>query len=482
MKLPPPRRPSHPDAILKVGPGQNDWLSIGQCESNILITGAVGSAKTTGPAANLALGLYAHRSRPAALVLCQKPDEAQRHIEYARMCGRLEDIVHVRPGGEHGIDIIDYELASGGVEQVKALIGVLLEVANRNKARSSSDSYWQDSSEKQMGNTCTIVQRSGLSCGLREIHHFCTSLPSSIEQLKDPLWRQSSYAVNCLLAATHEPERDWAFEAAGDWLLKEWPELSEKTRSIIQSVTLNTLDKLLSSKFADLITNDTTFTPEQAMRDGKIVIFDVPGAVHGPAAIWAAVALKVLFQRAAMRRDLNGPCRPLIFFTDEAANFAVPDVDAMFLSQSRQFKCICVSIVQNIPLVITALGSSESARIQALAWMSNHATVITAANLCPETNRHTSSLCGEHKETLYGGSSGSGQQFDLYAHLMGNAQSHVHANWSEQYRPIVPPERWMELLRGGKQTGFKSEAYTIQSGRLFSNGRHWIKGTYQQQW
>ena len=75
---------------------------------------------------------------------------------------------------------------------------------------------------------------------------------------------------------------DPVLEMAGDWLCQEWPELSDKTRSIIASVTTNTLDKLLTSKFAELLNGDTTFTPESAMERGNIVIWDTPGSVFGP--------------------------------------------------------------------------------------------------------------------------------------------------------------------------------------------------------
>ena len=180
------------------------------------------------------------------------------------------------------------------------------------------------------------------------------------------------------------------------------------------------------------------------------------------------------------RRDLSGECRPLIIWSDESANFCVPDGDAVFLSQSRQFKAINVNIIQNLPLVITALGASESARHQASAWLSNHATVLACANSDPETNKLFSSLAGEEKETLFGGSSSSAQHFDLVDDYMGRSTAQVNANWSEHYRPALPPERFNLLLRGGKENNFLTQAYCFQSGRRFSNGRNWILGTFRQ--
>jgi hypothetical protein len=473
--------PKTDDIIMPIGPGKGDYLSLQQAYANVFICGQVGSAKTTGVGANLALGLLAHPSRPSALILCQKPDEAERHISYLHQCGRLADLIHVKPGGKHCIDILEHEVSTygGGVEQAKSLLGVLMETANRNRQRNSADSYWPESAERQMGYAMVIIRMADLACGLREVQQFCQSLPNAPEQLKDAAWRRKSFAINCLLAATDAHREDPVLEMAGDWLCKEWPELSDKTRSIIASVTTNTLDKLLTSQFANLLNGDTTFTPEIAMERGSIVIWDTPGAVFGPPAQLASVAIKLLFQRAAMRRDLSKPCRPLILWCDEAANFCVPELDAMFLSQSRQFKCICVNIVQNLPLIITALGSSEAARHQAQAWISNHSLIVGCANSDTETNKFMSAFAGDEKETMYGGSSGT-PQYDPVDDWLGKSVGNANASWNEQYRPALPPERFLDLAKGGKENGFTTEAYVFQSGKRFSNGRTWIKGSWRQ--
>ncbi|OWK35503.1 type IV secretory system conjugative DNA transfer family protein [Fimbriiglobus ruber] len=468
------------DAVLKIGPGRKDQLTLQQCFSNVFISGMIGSGKTTGICANLALGLYGHPSRPGALILCQKPDESARHIAYMRQTGRLADLIHVKPGGRWRINLLDSELSArgGGVESAKALLGVIMEAANRNRQRTSSDSYWPESSERQMGYAMALIQMAGLVVGFQEVLEFCQSLPNSPEQFKDPKWRQTSSAAKIVLAASMNCSETRAFKMAWEWFSTEWPELSEKTRSIIQSVTLNTLDKLLSNRFADLITGETTFTAEKALRDGKLVIFDVPGAVYGPPAQWAAVAVKLLFQRAAMRRSLKEPCRPFIFYTDEAANFCVPELDAMFLSQSRQFKCICINVIQNIPLAVTALGSSEAARHQVQAWTSNHATVIGCENSDPETNKLLSNFAGEVTEVTFGGSSGTSQPFDIVSDFLGQPQGNISASWNQVFRPALPPDAFVSLSKGGKSKIV--QAYVFQSGRRFSNGNTFIRAQFRQ--
>jgi hypothetical protein len=484
MKLPSflRRKPKNPDLVMRLALDGDDWLDLHQCYSNIFITGQIGSAKTTGVGANLAHGLLSHPSRPAAWVVCQKPDEGARWLRYAEQAGRLGDVIHVTPGGKHRIDILEHEVSTfgGGVEQAKSLLGVLMEVANRNRQRNSADSFWPESAEMMMGHSMHILKKAGHPCGLKNLLLFCQSLPNSPEQLKDPAWRVKSYSVNCLMAAAKLHPEDDVLQMSGDWMTGEWPTLSDKTRSIVYSVSTITISKLLTNQFADLLNGTSTFTPEKAMEEGKIVIWDTPGSVFGPPAQLASVAIKLLFQRAAMRRDLSKPCRPLILWCDEAANFCVPDLDAMFLSQSRQFKCICCNIVQNLPLVVTALGANEAARHQAQAWISNHSTIIGCANSDPETNKLLSALAGEEKETMYGGSGGTQQNFDPLDDFMGRSTSHAHASWSEQYRPALPPEWFLGLAKGGKPH-FTTEAYVFQSGRIFnSTGRTWMRGSWKQ--
>src|ERR1700684_4063950 len=102
------------DRIMKLGPDENDWLSIDSCFNNIFVLGQVGSGKTTGPLAHLALGLLGHPSKPGALVLCQKPTEGRLWLSYAKKAGRLNDVIHVTPNGPHKLDIIDYEINTEG--------------------------------------------------------------------------------------------------------------------------------------------------------------------------------------------------------------------------------------------------------------------------------------------------------------------------------------------------------------------------------
>lgn len=475
------RRP--PDAVMRLGPGAGDWLTLEQCFSNVFISGQVGSGKTTGVGAHLALGLLAHPSRPGGLILCQKPDEADRWMRYARRARRERDVIRVTLGGSHKIDLLDYTLTArgGGPEEAALLLETIIGVAGRNRQRNTSDAYWTDSSVRQMKVPMVVLPLAGLVCGLNEVLQFVRSLPTNPEQLKDPAFVRRSYALNTLLAAAEACPDSRALDLAAEFVCDEWPNLSDKTRSIIQSMTLNTLERFLSGRFADLISGgDTTVRPEMALEDGRLIVTDLPGTVYGPPAQWAQVAIKLLFQRAAMRRDLSRPCRPVFQWCDEGANFCVPELDALFLSQARQFRCACVNIVQNFPLIYTGLGCGDAARQQAQAWLSNHATHLVAAQSDHETCGFYSAAFGEARELVFGGSTGGDGSYDLIGYMLGTWRPPVNASFNEQIRPAVPPHMFATLAPGGAAHGFEMEAYVFASGRRFDNGRTWMRSTFPQ--
>src|SRR3984957_17938897 len=193
-----------PDAIMQIG-DSTDHLYLGECYSNIFLSGQVGSGKTTGPGANLALGLLAHPSRPGALILCMKPDESARWMRYCELTNRSADVIHVWLGGEYVIDLLDYILAGpGGLEEAKSLIGVIMEVGNRNRARNSSDSYWNESAERGMGYGMTLVKMANGRCSFNDLLEFMQSLPDSIEQLMDREWKKDPFAARCAIAAAEK--------------------------------------------------------------------------------------------------------------------------------------------------------------------------------------------------------------------------------------------------------------------------------------
>ena len=288
------------DFIMSLGPGPGDGLTLSQCFSNIFIAGMIGSGKTTGVGVNLATGLLRihHDLRPAFYVKNLMKGNAGSSMRKTRRKPPMSFTSSL--AGYIRLMLSRMNLMPKGV--VSKVPGSSWMSCSKSRTETSlapaADSYWPESSNRQMGYGMALIRMAGLSCGFRELLEFCQSLPSDAAQLKDPAWRRTAYAVNCLLAAAEEHEHEIAFKMAGEWLTNEWPGLNEKTKSIIQSVTINTLDRLLSSEFADLITEDTNWTPEQVMTEGRILIFDVPGAVYGPAAQLASIAIKLLFQRA----------------------------------------------------------------------------------------------------------------------------------------------------------------------------------------
>ena len=81
----------------------------------------------------------------------------------------------------------------------------------------------------------------------------------------------------------------------------EYPNLSEKTRSVIVSTFTSMIDVLNRGLLRELFSGTTTLTPE-AVEDGKIIVVDLPVKEFAEVGQFAQAIVKHSFQRSIERR------------------------------------------------------------------------------------------------------------------------------------------------------------------------------------
>jgi hypothetical protein len=190
-----------------------------------------------------------------------------------------------------------------------------------------------------------------------------------------------------------------------------------------------------------------------------------------------AVTLKALTYRSLLGRDLTKMPLPVMVVQDEGHFFCQPRLDSIAQSVSRQSRLINVVCTQNLPMLITAMGGPH-AMDEVRGWVGLFQTLFVCQNSCAQTNAFFSSLLGEHKELLCGGGSDS-EPFDFIGDFMGISSPKTNVNYREEYRPMVPPEAFTRLKKGGAPD-FTVEAFVYQGGRQFSNGLPFLKTFFRQ--
>src|ERR1700749_1516449 len=135
--------------LLRLSHNAVDNWTIGDSLEHTLIVGGTGSGKTSGSGAALASAFL--RSGFGGLVLCAKPEEAERWINYARACGRASSVIRFDSSGRWRFNFLDYlmrlprELGGGLVDNAVNTLLRVLEAAHSgggNGGQADSPNFW----------------------------------------------------------------------------------------------------------------------------------------------------------------------------------------------------------------------------------------------------------------------------------------------------------------------------------------------------
>lgn len=185
------------------------------------------------------------------------------------------------------------------------------------------------------------------------------------------------------------------------------------------------------------------------------------------------MCLKLSMIRAALRRKVTPESIPVCIWADEAQLHALPRVDSMTQAVARSHKLINVAITQSDNLLVSVMRSQQEAH----AWYSNLMTKFAFASSDYETMTRLSNLFGQSKQLLMHGAGGERRPYDPIGDWLGESQGGV--SFSEQWLPMVRPEEFGRLRKGGPENEFWVDCFVTQGGRAF-NGRSFIKCSFKQ--
>jgi hypothetical protein len=466
------------DVVVQLTP--NDAVTVEQACSGILVIGATGSGKTSGPGDALIRGLLRQGGGgggAGALWLTAKVDEAQRARRIVAECGRLGDFIHVCPGSGWVCDPLEVELMSqgGSVQSATQLLELIIELSNRESAGRGDEKFWSLSFQTHFYFAVSAVYLAKGRATIPEVYRLIASGPNSIEEVNSPQWRQSSFCAQCLLEAA-ESSSSMELELCLNYWLETWARLSDKTKSVVHSATLNLLGKFMVGPVADLVVGDTNLLPSW-VNDGKIIVLDVPVLRFKQPGVFYQVMFKTLVANAALRRPITAGMRPAVIHADEAQLFLTSQ-DPLIQTVARQSGLVSLALTQNLPMLMAQLGGNEKAKQEVESWIAGHQSIFMCANTCPTTNEFFSKILGSSRHTFLTGQMAP-TDADLFDMLMGNDQRFT-AGFNEQWFPDVPPGEFANLAKGGPRNNFIVEAIAFQSGRIWSNGKNHLYVDFKQ--
>lgn len=464
----------HPLTVVRDWGGV-DAFRIGDALTGTCVFGATGSGKTSGPSKHLALGYLAGDF--GGLVLCAKKEERVQWQQWAQMTGREGDLIIVDASGKWRFNFLDWEASRAGegggltiniVALLDELAGNIAGTAGKEEG-GGDNKFFEDALSHMNRNLVDLPIFADLQVSLPLLRSIVVTAPTSLKELEDPDWRKNSVcwaiieeAQKNLQGADEDLQED--FQECRNYWLREFPVLSEKTRSIIVLSFSMLVRPFITRPLRKLFSTDTNIKPEDTF-DGKIIIVDLPVQEFRLAGRVANLAWKYCFQVAVMRRmqAKDHFLRPVFLWADEAQNF-VSDFDAEYQAVARSAGGCTVYLTQNRESYRRVLGNDDAVdsllgNLQAKFFCQNSG----------DTNKWAAELLGERWLQIAGTNVSRNEQ---------GASGGVSR--SEQRRYYIEPSRFTVLKRGGDISGFQVEAICYKGGHVFDDGMPFRLLTFNQ--
>jgi hypothetical protein len=471
----------HPLTVLR------DWRNgdafrIGDALTGVSVFGATGSGKSSGAAEHLGFAYLA--AGFGGIVLCAKKEERFQWEQWAALTGRSDDLVIVDVGGAHCFNFLDWEASRPGegggftiniVALLDEIAGALASSAGKAESGGGDNKFFEDALHHMNTNLVDLPVFAGLTVSLPLMRDIVNTAPLSPAQVADEKWRAGSACAAILAEADAatvgaDPDTRADFEECRAYWLREFPALSEKTRSIITLSFSMLVRPFITRPLRRLFSADTTLTPEAAF-DGKIIVVDLPVQEFRLAGRVANLVWKYCFQVAVLRRSppSHGYLRPVFLWADEAQNF-VSEFDAEYQAVARSAGGCTVYLTQNRESYRRVMGNDDVVD----SLLGNLQCKVFCQNSSVGTNEWAAKLLGEHYvdvTSINVGRSGQGG---------GDPNASSGVSTSEQRRYIVEPSRFTTLKRGGEKNGRQVEAIVYNGGHIFRDGLPYTLLTFNQ--
>ena len=495
---------------------QDDYWTIGDALQGTHIFGATGSGKTSGSGQQIAIGMM--KAGMGGLVLTVKPDEAELWRNYCVHGNKVVVIFgpRVTQSNPYSFNFLEYErkcvmesvqkrypdedratienLASLFLtENLVNLFSTIMEVAQRGGSSSAKgEAYWQGAVRQLLRNTLDLLILSGQKLTFRRIYEIISTAPACRETAEEVRTAgiaspqttfEHAVAKISKLPANHPRFEDAALILA--YWLDEFPVLSPETRSVIVSYFTSVADPFLRGTLRDLFSpeHDTWQLDPQLIRDGLVVVLNLPVKEFFELGQFAQVLYKYIFQRA-MERDSDGSeePRPVFLWADEA-QFFLTSQDMLFQTTARSSKVATVYLTQNISSYY-ALMPGEQGKAQTDSLLGNFVTKIFHANSDSVTNKWAAELIA--KGSVYRRSMNTNASFNapgertgkhgfLKSILLGPVNrnnSGYNLARAEHNDYQVPPLEFTKLITGGVRNNLAVQGIFVQGGRVTPEGKN----------
>ena len=347
---------------------RNDAFTIRNAVEGVVILGGTGGGKSSGSGHTINQAFL--KAGFGGLVLCAKSDEAQMWQQYAQEAGRADDLILFGPEHPWCFNFLSEELqrksrGGGDSEVIVQLLSTVAGVTKRDAGGGGQGDakFWEESSNLLLRKDVDLVAMAKGTITIADIYDVLNSAPKSIEQSRSAEWQKNSSCYAYLKEAYQRSDdsgRQRDFQILDNYWMGTFPELAEKTRSILVASITALIDMLNRNPLRQLFCGETNITP-RVMEGGKIIVVDLPVAQYAENGKYAAAIWKLCTQRSLERRDMETSARPVFIWQDEAQHFVL-ETDMMFQTPCRSHRVSNVVMTQNVSNLYAVMGGGDKSK------------------------------------------------------------------------------------------------------------------------
>lgn len=329
-------------AIKFVSENQNIIIPSAGLYQNILITGSIGSGKTSAAISTILEELLL--SSVYGLIIDVKGNYIQTLKAILKKTNLESKIVEISMESEFSYNPLNSDATE--IELAARLKKVLLVLSNKN----TSDAYWLDKAEGYIRDFIVLIRAYTTDVNFSKLHKMVTS--------KEYLYEKLEIIKKNILNNKYDEEHLFKINSSMLNIKNEYLKLDERTIGIIKSeitriTSVFCSDKKIYDKFCKNSIR-LNFEKEQVY----ILSLDI-GKNRELAKIISAY-LKLEFQSQILSRKKVK--KPIFFVCDEYQEI-VNELDASFFSLSREYKCINVISTQSYSSLLNSLKDEHSTRV-----------------------------------------------------------------------------------------------------------------------
>ncbi|MDO5970306.1 TraM recognition domain-containing protein [Flavivirga aquimarina] len=482
------------DQTLYKVPGTNTPVTWADAVEGTFITGKTGSGKSSGPARHIALSML--RSGFGMCVFCVKPDEAERWKKYIEeeVPERKGDYIPFDKKSGLNFNFLEYEMTrqGEGAGDVINIINILMNLKEQSSifqtggTGKSEDRFWDDALRRLISRCVSLLRLAGEEINITNMRKIVSghlrgesrakyNYRKEIIETKDEIdgdirkqvreeldiWIKASY----FLTVINRVERK-NFEASDDleekelalsYWTKEFPELSDKSASIVTESFMGIVELflnrgILKEQFSKGLSDQ--LRPENIITQNKIVVVDFSIKEYGLAGVYASTIYKTAFQAAMERRKIkeeNDP-KPCALYIDEYHSLCSPINDSIFQSTARSSWAASVFITQSLQNLYFVMGE-HMPQARAKSLVENLNLKYLCNNSEAETNKWSSEMVGKH--------------YIYVESVQINKDKELSTTKNKRLEYRITTDHFTTLKTGRKNNNFIVEAVVFKAGKTW---------------